>query len=259
MPKLPKNVFYDLNKLPREYGILVFPISISRMHAGTGQSPEECMEYIKYFSPSKVSAPKIGLNMIYSDFLYLHSKEPAAELKNKFMASVLNHRRAFQKLLQKEWNRFQIQQAFCYEAWSQMYMDYEGDFASDFSKIKNLYAKDRKFQSYVKEDAVFCHRELTEDQINFFLEEHLIFLLLSKGKISLPNQHVQGREQWILWCYPGAPLKAQVYLYQLNPLGMENPKNPYENCTYDLQSKKLVDFTHVDLNTYNYKYENGQR
>ena len=255
MNNLPKNTFFDINKLPKEYGILVFPISISKMHGGTGQSAEECLEYIKHFSPSKVSAPKIGLNMVYGDFLYLHSKEPAAELKNKFMSSVLNHKRAFQNLLQKEWDRFQIQQAFSYESWSQLYMDYDGDFASDFSKIKNLYAEDKQFQKYIEEDTLFCKRELTEDQINFFLEEHLMLYLLSKGKIHLPNQHVNGREEWILWCYPGVPLKGQVYLYQLNPLSFDNPKNKYQDSTYDLESKKLIDYMNIDLDTYNYKYE----
>jgi hypothetical protein len=82
-----------------------------------------------------------------------------------------------------------------------------------------------------------------------------MFYLLSKGKINLPNQHVQGREEWILWCYPGIPLKGQIYLYQKNPLGLENIKNKYENCTYDLESKKLIDFNRIDLKTYNYKYE----
>jgi hypothetical protein len=255
MSSLPKNIFYDINKLPKEYGILVFPISIARAEHKNGQSPLECMEYIKYFSPSKVSAPKIGLNIIYGDFLYFHSKKPAAELKNKFMGVALNHRRAFQKLLQKEWNRFQIQQAFSYEVWNQLYVDYDGDFVSDLYKIKALYKKDKQFQKYIKEDAKFYHKKLTEEQVNFFLEEHLMFYLLSKGKIHLPNQHVQGREQWILWCYPGVPLKAQIYLYQSNPLRFNNPKNIYENSTYDLESKKLIDFTRIDLETYDYKYD----
>lgn len=252
---LPNNTFFDINKLPKEYGILVFPISISRMHEGTGQSPKECMEYIKHFSPSKVTAPNIGLNMLYGDFLYLHSQEPASNLKKKYMTEASKHRRGFESLLTKEWERFQIRQAFSFESWSQLYMDYDGDFASDFSKIKKIYEKDEKFQEYVKEDTDLAGRELTEDQINFFLEEHLMFYLISKGKVGLPNHHVQGKEEWVLWCYPGVPLKGQAYLYQLNPLKLDNPKNPYQNSFYDLESKKLVDFGRVDLETYNYSYE----
>jgi hypothetical protein len=66
-------MFYDINKLPKDYGILVFPISISRTHAGTGQSAEECLKYIEYFSPKKISEPKVGLNIIYGDYLYMNS------------------------------------------------------------------------------------------------------------------------------------------------------------------------------------------
>ena len=249
---LPTNTFFDINKLPKEYGILVFPISLSRTHLGTGQSPQECMDYVKHFSPDKVTAPKIGLNMIYGDFLYFHSKEIAADLKNKYTALMLNHKRAFQNLLTKEWNRFQIQQAFSFESWSQLYMDYNGDFASDFGHLKEYYKNDEKFQQYVKEDTKFCNRELSDEQVDFFLEEHLIFYLLSKGQIYLPNQHVNGREEWILWCYPGAPLKAQIYLYQKNFLKHDNPKNIYQNCTYNLETKKLIDFTRIDLDTYEY-------
>ena len=256
MAKLPNNVFYDINKLPAEYGILVFPISIARTENSTGQDPKQCIDYVKNFSPNKVSQPKIGLNMIYGDFLYLHSKEPAKNLKSKFMIRVLNHKNLFSKLVKKLWNEFQIQHAFSYETWNQLYLDYDGDFNFELRRIKHLYEKDSLLQKYIKEDSKFCGRRVTEEQIDFFLEEHLMFYLISKGKIILPNQYVQGREKWILWCYPGSMLKAQIYLYQLNPLKLENPQNIYQNCMYDLESKKLIDFTRVDLETYNYKYEN---
>jgi hypothetical protein len=256
MPELPKNVFYDFSKFPKGYGILFFPISITRMENGKGQSPAQCIEYIKHFSPGKVIEPKIGLNMVYGDFLYLHSKERASVLKERFTNMVLRHKNGFQKVLQKEWNRFQIQQAFSYEVWSQLYLSYEGDFQSDFKRLFNLYKTDKKFQKYVKQDAEYYHRKLTLEQENFFLEEHLMFYLVSKRKIALPNEHVGGREKWVLWCYPGVPLKGQAYLYQLNPLKLKTPENPFENCCYDLESKKLIDFTRIDLETYNYTYEN---
>ena len=106
------------------------------------------------------------------------------------------------------------------------------------------------------EDAQYCKRELTDEQLNFFLEEHFMLYLISKGKVILPNEYIQGREKWILWCYPGKPLKGQIYVYQKNPLNIELSENPYQNCFYDLESKKLIDFMRIDLDTYNYKYEN---
>ena len=69
----------------------------------------------------------------------------------------------------------------------------------------------------------------------------------------MPNEYIMGREQWILWCYPGPPLKAQMYTCQINPLNLDSPENPYQNHSYDLESKKLTDATKVDLETYNYE------
>lgn len=256
MAELPKNVFHDINKLPKEYGILVFPISLARVDNNTGQDPKQCLEYIEHFSPSKVAEPKIGLNMVYGDFLYLHSKEEASTLKQKFMNLVLRHKDAFQNLLAKEKDRFQIQHGFSYEVWNQLYLSYKGNFDADFRAFKKIYSEDTVFQKYVADDIAYCGRELTDEQLNFFLEEHFMFYLLSKKQVSLLNDYIQGRENWVLWCYPGKPLKGEVYTYQLNHLKLDAPENLYQNCRYDLESKKLVDFMRVDLETYNYAYEN---
>jgi hypothetical protein len=244
--------FYDINKLPKEFGILVFPISIARTDNGTGQDPRQCLEYIKHFSPRKVSEPKIGLNLIYSDFLYLNSKQRAKTLKEKFMNLVLKHKNSFHKLIRKEQARFQIQHAFSYEVWNQLYLNYDGDFDSDFRVFKRMYEQDPIFQKYIQEDAKFVKREITKEQVDFFLEEHLIFYFISKKKISLPNEYIQGREQWVLCCYPGVPLKAEIYTYQKNPFNLSAPENKYEGSVYDLSSNKLVDALKVDLETYNY-------
>lgn len=247
--------FFDINKLPKDYGILVFPISIARADNRTGQDPVQCFESIQYFSPKKISEPKVGLNMIYSDSLYMHSKEPASALKAKFMSIVLRHKNTFKKLVAQNWEDFQIQQAFSFEVWNQLYLDYkDGDFSSDFMKIKKIYQEDTYLQKLVAEDAEFCGRDLTKEQIDFFLEEHLMLYLLSKKRILLPNEYVQGREKWILWCYPGPALKGQIYFYQKNFLNLDALENPYQNSVYDLESKLLIDYMKIDLETYNYTY-----
>lgn len=246
--------FFDINKLPKDFGILVFPISISRMEHHTGQTAEDCLKYIQHFSPKKISEPKIGLNLVYGDNLYMNSKEEASYLKDKFMNMIIRHKNAFSKLIKKHRLDFQIQHAFSYEVWNQLFLDYNGDFASDFRKLKEVYSKDILFQKYLKEDAKYCNRELDANQLNFFLEEHLLFYFLSKKQIRLPNEYIQGREKWVLWCYPGAPLKGEIYVYQKNFFKLEAPENPYQNSRYDLESKKLIDYTKIDLEKYNYKY-----
>jgi hypothetical protein len=53
-------------------------------------------------------------------------------------------------------------------------------------------------------------------------------------------------------CYPGKPPKHLIYLYQLDPFKLSNPKNKFQNCFYNLESKKIYDFNRLDLDTWNY-------
>jgi len=116
-------------------------------------------------------------------------------------------------------------------------------------RLTKIYTKDKKFQKHVKKDIKDYKKKISRDNVQFILEEILLFYLCSKGKIGLYNEYVQDKEKWILWCYPGKPLESEIYLYQKNLFNLKNPKNKYENCYYDLKDKKLYDFDNVDLET----------
>ena len=83
--------------------------------------------------------------------------------------------------------------------------------------------------------------------MNFILEEVLLFYLTSKGGVRLKNEFINDKQKWVLWCYPGKALLSEIYLYKKNFFGFENPQNIYENSFYDLTSRKLYDFSKVDL------------
>ncbi|MCX6752811.1 MAG: hypothetical protein NTW62_00480 [Candidatus Nomurabacteria bacterium] len=248
--KPEKNEFFDINKLPAEKGLLLFGLSMNKLTNGLNAS--HCLKYIQQISPSKVSKPLIGLNFIYGDFLYLLSSEKSYILKHKFMNEITHHKNSMQKLIHKHHLEFQIQNAFEYMTWNQLYLSMS-DFPEKFSQLKNIYKKDKLFQKYLKEDCKAFNKKISENQINFFLEEHLMFYFLSKGKAYLPNEYIEHREKWILFCYPGNPLKAQIYLHQLNPFKLNWVENPYQNSQYNLESKKLINFENVDLETYSVK------
>src|SRR3989344_2181088 len=113
----PKNQFFDINKLPPQKGLLLFGLSLNKLlHR---QSAKKCFEDIRHISPSKISKPLVGLNFIYSDFLYLYSDKPAPVLKHVFMNQVIDHRNSMQKLIEKHNIEFQIQHAFNYLVWNQ--------------------------------------------------------------------------------------------------------------------------------------------
>ena len=247
MNHLQSNTFFDINKLPPEKGLLLFGLSMNKLP--NRQDAEHCMEDIRHLATDKVSKPKVGLNFIYSDFLYLYSDRPAPELKHSFMNQVINHRNSVQKLIEKSHMEFQIQHGFNYMVWNQLYVGTK-DFNERFNQLKRIYASDEKFQKYLKEDCGIFGRDMGDNQINFFLEEILMMYLLSKNQIKLPNEYIENNQKWILWCYPGRPLKSEVYIHQLNPFELAWPENPYQSCQYDLESKQLIDFNRVDLETY---------
>ncbi len=241
------NQFFDINKLPSEKGMLLFGLSMNKLFLR--QSPENCIEDIRHFHTAKVSKPLIGLNFIYSDFLYLYSNKPAPELKDSFMAQMISHKNGIQKILEKNSLDFQIQHAFNFMAWAQLYVGTK-NFDHLFSDLKKIYAEDELFQKYVKEDCERYGREMEDNQVNFFLEEILMFYLMSKNQVKLPNEYIEGQQKWILFCYPGRPLKSTVYMYQLNPFNLDWSENPYQNSHFDLEAKQLIDFDRVDLETY---------
>jgi hypothetical protein len=74
-----------------------------------------------------------------------------------------------------------------------------------------------------------------------------------KNQVKLPNDFIENQKKWILFCYPGKPLKSTIYLFQLNPFSLNWSENPYQNSCYDLKSKTLYDFDRLDLETWNYE------
>jgi hypothetical protein len=244
---LPKNTFFDINKLPPEKGLLLLGLSMSKLFLR--QSPEHCVEDIRHFHTAKVSKPLVGLNFIYSEFLYLYSNRPAPELKDSFMNQIISHKNGLENILQKNHLDFQIQHAFNYMAWAQLYVGTK-DFSQLLATLKKIYSEDELFQKYIKEDCESYGREMEDNQVNFFLEEILMFYLLSKNEVKLPNEYIEGQQKWILFCYPGRPLKSTVYMYQLNPFKLEWKENPYQNAHFDLEAKQLIDFSRVDLESY---------
>lgn len=241
------NTFFDINQLPPKEGILVFPISMSRI--SNSQNAKNCWDYIKIFSPNKITKPLVGLNFIYGDYLYFNSDDKASSLKNKFMPLILSHKNEFLKIVAK--NQFYIEQAFSFNTWNQILLECK-NYISLLGELKKYYNSDKKFQKYLLDDLKNSNKtKLDYNQINFFLEETLLFYLIIKGRVSLINYYVNGHEKWILWCYPGKPLKSQIYLIQNDIFGFDNKKNKFQNSFYDLEEKLLYDFNKIDLETLN--------
>jgi len=238
--------FHDINRFPKDWGLLVFPISMSRI--ATGQHQKHYIEWLLQLA-EKIQSNQVGANFLYSDGLYMNFENNAFETKNRFASTATSHKQGMLRLLDKHRQTFQIRSAFSFQSWFQMYLSHP-DFFARLSDIRKLYSEDTLFQRYVALDAQDHERELTVHQIEFYLEEILFYYLASNRQLHFSNEYVQNREQWVLLCYPGSPLRAEIYLHQLDPFGLNSEKNPYKG-SYDLSKRVFINHETVDLKQYN--------
>lgn len=250
---------YDINKFKPGKWILRFPISMARID--NAQSPKAYFEdYIPYITPSKILTATIGVNFCYGERLYMRSDEPANILKKKYTWAISKHKNESIKYIYKPhinlWKSskdatYYVPYAFAFDTWSSLYFGSERDFGSDFGEILKIYNNDQLFQKYLKEDCDACGKEVTENQIMFFLEEHLLMYFVAKRKIQLKNDYIPGHDR-VLLCYPWKPLKHQIYIMQQNFFKLSDDKNIYANSRYDLEQKKIYDMSKIDLGIYIY-------
>ncbi len=241
-----KNSLFDINKLPDDWGILVFPISMSRI-SNSGQNARACFDYLVEIN-KKIKTPKVGVTFVYGDYLYFHSDDKASVLKAKFQELIIDHKNAILNLLNSPEGKkhFQIIPAFTFCTWNQLYLWTE-NFKSYMDKLIKISDSDKELQKCLKSDAVALGRDLDENQKLFFLEESLIAYLITKGKTTIYNEYVHNRENWILWCYPGKAPQTQIYLFKKNLFNLKNDRNKFQNCAqYDLSEKKLYDCKNIN-------------
>lgn len=236
---------FDINKFPATWGMLILPISMSRID--TGQSPAEYENFLKDFT-SKVQAPKVGIHFFYTEGLYMNVEENAYETKNAFIQKMINHKNGVKKFVKKNFLEFQIEKAFSFQSWFQMCLSSD-DFLSVLKQAKDLVDSDEVFRRLLKDDADKIGRPFNEKQIQFFLEEFVFSYLAMYSKFEINNPYVEGKEEWGLLCYPGKPFLSQIYFIQKNICGFEKKQKSFIGH-YDLLDKKYYDFLKIDVNTF---------
>ena len=242
---IQKNEFFNINKFPSKEGMLLFGISMSQI--SNIQSATKCFSYIEELV-KKIRYPYVGLTFLYSDGLYFYQKGEPAKLNKRFQQLMISHKNEFNNILNK--NEWYIRDSFSFVSWNQALLEMK-DFVNHLSKLKQIYDKDKTFQKYLIADLKESNKEISEESVYFILEEILVFYMASKGKLKFPNKYLNGKEKWVLWCYPGKPLKSEIYLYKKNFFKGKNKENDYENSYYDLSEKKLYDYNNLDLERLN--------
>ena len=236
---------HDINKFPATWGMLLLPISMSRID--NSQSPKDYETFLKFFT-SKVQVPKVGIHFFYTEGLYMNFEEKAYETKNAFIQKMVNHKNGVKKILKKNFMEFQIERAFTFQSWFQMCLS-SADFLPILKKAKEFYDADIKFQELMEKDAKLIGRELDERQLQFFLEEFVFSYLAVYGKFDINNSYVEGKEEWELLAYPGKPFLSQIYFVQQNIMNFEKKEKAYIGH-YDLNERKYYDFLKIDVDNF---------
>lgn len=240
------NEFYDISKFPAKAGITVMGISMPKIDKG--QSPTKIFDVcIKHLTP-KIKKPMVGDVVVYSDGLYMNSKESASKLKLKFQRQMEEHKRGYMNLIKKD--IYLVQSAFSFTTWSQLILDCD-KFCFYLERLRAIYDKDKDFQKYVKFDITSAGKKFDAYSVDYILEEILLDYLVAKMRVRLQNDFVQDKQEWVLNLYSGKPHRSHVYLHQKNLLKVKS-NNVYENCWYDLEARKLYEFDRLDIETFDF-------
>lgn len=246
MQKPGINEFYDVNKFPKEPGIIYFALSMPLLN--NTQSPEECynadLEIIQ-----KIQISNVGAYVVYTDNLYLYSDLPAMDLKLKHQKLIEEHKRGWLNLIKK--NILIVPSAFTFNTWNQLVLDCD-NFTTYLVELRRHFESDKYFQELIHLDIESSARKVTMYSIGYMLEEILLDYLVTKGKVRLQNEYTKDKQEWVLNCYHGKPHRSHVYLHQKNIFQLENPKNVYENSWYDILNKKLYQFDRLDIDTFDF-------
>jgi hypothetical protein len=235
-PKWPRS----LNKLPKEPGLLLFPISMSRIYSS--QNGKKTLERLLHFE-KKVSRTNVGLAIVYTDGLYQKYNQEAEDKLHKYFEMMQVHKNAYLKELRKT---TLIEKGTSFTVWNQACLHAER-FTDYYHKLLALYQSDTQLQKHVHEDIRNSKKIIERKNELFVLEELLLCYLILKGKTTISNDFLLSSQQWILLCYPGPASQVFTYFFQNNFFNLDNPLNTYQHHYYDLDSKTLYDYRMITL------------
>lgn len=243
---LEVNQFFDINKFPKEPGMLYWALSMPLL--GSTQSPENCYnDYLALMEKGLVS--EVALYVAYKDILYLGPPQEVYTLKLKNQKIVDDHKQDWMNMIKK--NTYLISSGCTFTSWVQLLLDCY-NFNDYVNKFKIIYDEDVMLQNYIQLDIENTGREVNIYTIAYMLEEILLDYMVMKGKVRMQNDYTNDKEQWILSCYHGKPHRSHVYLHQKNFFEFDNAKNIYQNSWYDMLNKKLYNYDNLDIETFDF-------
>lgn len=240
MPK--PNEFFDITQLPQATGLLVFPVSLSKV--SNQQSLDACLSYLQHLYEKIDRTEGIGVVFVYSDYLYLLTpQQEAATVHDRHLNQMAQHR---QGILNRIHQTHMVRQAFSFYSWGQMVVE-NPDLIYKTNQAVEKHRADKQLQKYVQYDSE--DKSLSDQQVQFILEESVFCYCLANGALTFNSDFID-RPEWMLQCYPGPPLKTETYLLQEDYLSLEGRENEFADSYYDLKGEQLYEYSRIDLDNF---------
>ena len=177
---------------------------------------------------------------LYTNDLYLNKNISALEVRKKTLQQMLNHSGNLKNLIIRK-KKF-IPQAFHFLPWDYVILN-SIYFKPFMIKLNQFLKKDSCFLEEIKKD--IGERKVSEANINFILEEVAVTHIVRQKLVEFPKTLVK-EDTWRLIVYPGEYLKSDFYQFKKKVLLQNKERLYYKNAHYDLNEKKLYDFSILD-------------
>lgn len=239
--------FFDINRIPGN-GILVFPLSMSRLHLG--QDPKTLYQFLCFFD-KKIIEKTVDVVFIYTNGLYFNNSAPSSSIRKKSNFQMLTHKQELMRIIKKN-NAFSPK-TIHFLPWdylilqSEAYLDIQSSIIKQansdpfFKKLLQLEMKDNLDES-------LAHYE-------FIIEETVITYLIRNKLVQFPST-LSDANSWRLLFYQGRCLIPDVYLHQKQLLPQDKSIKQNDSwfhqlssaSMYNMERNILVDYNKINLN-----------
>ena len=236
------NALGDIKKLPRQNGVLLFPISMDKISGDL--SAENIFKVIEKQIYSIWNNFPLSIIFLYTGDV---NSRYNLGLKSKFDKQIEKHKLDSKRII--NYSNSLNGDAFSFLDWDELFNS-DKVVKSLFSDLKKIYLSDEKFQSIVKSDLEKSGIDFNSNNINFLLEEMILPYLFTNEVIDFKDIFTKDSVRFKLNCYSSNCSKSLFYLQKRNFFNMEKCDNVYRNCFYNFKDKFLFDFDSLDFDNF---------
>ena len=182
----------DIKVLPRQNGVLLFPISIGKIEKE--MSAENIFNFLETELHSKWRNYPLSIVFLYTGNVY--SKYGFDSKKNNDY-KVEKHKLECTRII--NYSNYLTMDAFSFVDWNDLFNS-DSYVKEKFEELKNIYLSDQMFQNIMKSDLKRAGKSLDSNNINFLLEEMFLPYLFVKNKIDVKDKFTKNTKKFKLIC-----------------------------------------------------------